>query len=156
MACPWSAPSHYLNQCWNIVNSKFRNKFQLNINRNFYIFSFKKLSSGNLQPFCLAHNVLSFRRWSVKYLTMFWRHWDLGHHWKCQCYRMTHVISPRGLLQLNFLLRHVISNRDIDVNGDIFSLLGWITITCYICVMQNYIKYKYVLICVHKSQYTKV
>ena len=33
-----SAPSHYLNQCWNIVNWTPRNKFQWNVNRNSYIF----------------------------------------------------------------------------------------------------------------------
>ena len=31
-------PSHYLNQCWDIVNWIFRNKLQWNINRNQYIF----------------------------------------------------------------------------------------------------------------------
>ena len=31
-------PSHYLNQCWNIVNWTLRNKFQLNFYRNAYIF----------------------------------------------------------------------------------------------------------------------
>ena len=34
----WSIPSHYLNQCWNIVNLALSNKFQLNFNRNSYIF----------------------------------------------------------------------------------------------------------------------
>ena len=34
----WSAPSHYLNQCWNIVNLTIRNKFQWNVNRNSNIF----------------------------------------------------------------------------------------------------------------------
>ena len=33
-----SAPSHYLNQCWNIVNWTLGNKFQWNPNRNWYIF----------------------------------------------------------------------------------------------------------------------
>ena len=33
-----SAPSHYLNQCSNIVNWTFRNKIQWNFNRNSYIF----------------------------------------------------------------------------------------------------------------------
>ena len=32
-----SVPSHYLNQCWNIVNWTFRNKLQWNLNRNSYI-----------------------------------------------------------------------------------------------------------------------
>ena len=30
----WSAPSHCLNQCWNIVNWTLENKFQWNRNRN--------------------------------------------------------------------------------------------------------------------------
>ena len=34
----WTAPSHYLNQCWNIVNWTLRNKLQWNFNRNEYIF----------------------------------------------------------------------------------------------------------------------
>ena len=31
-------PSHYLNQCWNIVNWTLGNKIQWNLNRNSYIF----------------------------------------------------------------------------------------------------------------------
>ena len=31
-------PSHYLNQCWNIVNWNLRNNLQWNINQNSYIF----------------------------------------------------------------------------------------------------------------------
>ena len=34
----WTAPSHYLNQCWNIVNWTLRNKLQWNFTRNSYIF----------------------------------------------------------------------------------------------------------------------
>ena len=34
----WSAPSHYLNQCWNIVNWTLGNKLQWNFNRNSNIF----------------------------------------------------------------------------------------------------------------------
>ena len=34
----WSVPSHYLNQCWNIVNWTLRNKPQWNLNKNSYIF----------------------------------------------------------------------------------------------------------------------
>ena len=30
----WSAPSHYLNQCWNIVDRTLRSKLQWNFNRN--------------------------------------------------------------------------------------------------------------------------
>ena len=34
----WTAPSHYLNQCWNIVYWTLRNKLQWNFNRNSNIF----------------------------------------------------------------------------------------------------------------------
>ena len=34
----WSAPCHYLNQCWNIVNWTLKNRFQWN-----HTFSFKKI-----------------------------------------------------------------------------------------------------------------
>ena len=34
----WSALSHYLNQCWNIVNLTLMNKLQWNFNRNCNIF----------------------------------------------------------------------------------------------------------------------
>ena len=34
----WTAPSHYLNQCWNIVNWTLRDKLQWNFNRNSNIF----------------------------------------------------------------------------------------------------------------------
>ena len=36
VAC--SAPSHYLNQCWNIVSLTLKNKLQWNVNRNSNIF----------------------------------------------------------------------------------------------------------------------
>ena len=34
----WTAPSHYLNQCWNIVNRTLGTKCQWNLNRQSYIF----------------------------------------------------------------------------------------------------------------------
>ena len=34
----WSAPSHYLNQCWSIVYLTLRNKIQWNTNRDSYTF----------------------------------------------------------------------------------------------------------------------
>ena len=34
----WSTPSHYLDQCWNIVNLTLRNKLQWNFKQNSYIF----------------------------------------------------------------------------------------------------------------------
>ena len=35
----WPAPSHYLNQCWNIGNLTPGNKLQQNLNENLYIFT---------------------------------------------------------------------------------------------------------------------
>ena len=34
----WSAPNHYLNQCWDIVNWTLGNKLQWNLNRNLNVF----------------------------------------------------------------------------------------------------------------------
>ena len=39
----WSAPSHYLNQCRNIINLSLRNKLQCYFNRNSIIFIKKNL-----------------------------------------------------------------------------------------------------------------
>ena len=54
---PGQAPSHYLNQCWNVVSWTLRNKLQWNLQR----FSFKKMHlkiSAKWCPFCrsfIAH-----------------------------------------------------------------------------------------------------
>ena len=34
----WTSPSHYLNQCWNIINWTLETKFKWNLNRNLCIF----------------------------------------------------------------------------------------------------------------------
>ena len=55
------APSHYLNQCWNIADSNFRNKLQWNHQRHSYIFiqdNAFEMSSGKWRSFCLGINVL--------------------------------------------------------------------------------------------------
>ena len=55
-----SAPSHYLNQCKNIVNLTIRNKIQWNL-MQIHTFSFKKMhvktSFAKRQPFCLGLDV---------------------------------------------------------------------------------------------------
>ena len=38
----WPAPSHYLNQCWNIVNWTLGNKLQWNLNQSLHIFIHEK------------------------------------------------------------------------------------------------------------------
>ena len=56
------APSHYLTQCWDIVNLTLRNKLHWNLNKNSNIFiqeNALKLSSVKRRPFCLGLNVLN-------------------------------------------------------------------------------------------------
>ena len=55
------APSHYLNQCWDIINRTLRNKLQWNFNQNSYIFiqenAFEnavwKMAAILFQPHCV-------------------------------------------------------------------------------------------------------
>ena len=56
MTGAWSAPSHYLNQCWNTVNSNLENKLQWNLKRNSYISkkTHVKMSSAKWHQFCLG------------------------------------------------------------------------------------------------------
>ena len=59
----WSAPSHYINQCWNVVNWAIRNKLQWNRTRNSYIFIPKnafenvvgKMAAILSRPHCANH-----------------------------------------------------------------------------------------------------
>ena len=65
MACRLAGSSHYLNQCWNIVNHvnwTLGNKLGKSY-IEIYTFSFKemhlKMLSGKWRPFCLGLNVLT-------------------------------------------------------------------------------------------------
>ena len=62
MACRLfgTKPSHYLNQCWNIVNWALMNKVQWNLNRNSYIF-IQENASENI--FRETAAILSRGRW---------------------------------------------------------------------------------------------
>ena len=58
----WTAPSHCLNQCWNIVNWILGNKLHWNFNWNSNIFSQEnafKMSSVKWHPISLSLNVLT-------------------------------------------------------------------------------------------------
>ena len=66
----WSAPSHYLNQCWNIVNLTLWNKLQWNFNRNSNIFI---LENGFECVVCEMAAILS-RPQCVKALR--WQMWE--------------------------------------------------------------------------------
>ena len=55
------ASSHYLNQCWNIVNWTLRNKLQWNLKRNSYIFIQENAFENGvceMASICLGLNVL--------------------------------------------------------------------------------------------------
>ena len=58
----YSAPSHYLNQCWVIINWILRNKLQRNFNQSMK-FSFTsmhlKMSPATWRPFCSGEDELS-------------------------------------------------------------------------------------------------
>ena len=51
----WPAPTHYLNQWWNIINSTCRNKLQWNFNRNSNIFT----QENAFENMCKMASILS-------------------------------------------------------------------------------------------------
>ena len=53
---PWTEPSHYLNQCWYIVNWTLRNMIQLNFSRNQNIFIQEKALQNDI---CEMASILS-------------------------------------------------------------------------------------------------
>ena len=61
----YSAPSHYINQCWVIVNCTLRNKLQWNFNKNTELFIHKNASQNTV---CKMAAILSRGRW-VKFLS---------------------------------------------------------------------------------------
>ena len=65
------APSHYLNQCWNIVNFSLRNKFQWNFNRNSSIFIQENAFENVV---CQMASILSRPQW-VKHWFRKWLIW---------------------------------------------------------------------------------
>ena len=59
----YSAPSHYLNQWWVIVNWTLRNKLQWNFNQNIKLFIYEmhqKISSTKWRPFCPGRDELNW------------------------------------------------------------------------------------------------
>ena len=86
------SPSHYLNQCWNIVNWTLRNKPQWNFDQHSYIF-IKKNAFENLickmaailsQPECVNNNTFSIFMLEILYEKLQddvvkWKHFP--HYW---------------------------------------------------------------------------
>ena len=91
MAVNCLAPSHYLNQCWLLVNWTSGNIFQWNMNNNLslliwenvvaiWTFWFEKMSFAKWRPFCLSLNVLRM------HLTI---HWSILVHVMACCHQAT-------------------------------------------------------------------
>ena len=64
----WPAPSHYLNQCWNIVNWTLRNKLQGNLHRNSYIF----IQENPFENFVCKMAAIFSRPQCVKIISVYW------------------------------------------------------------------------------------
>ena len=90
-------PSHYVTQCWNIVNWTLRSKFQKTLNKIhtfWFTKMYLKMSSGKWQPFCLSLNVLR-KYWGWKIMRM------LCKRWPSLCYIHLNSLAP-GKLEWNF------------------------------------------------------
>ena len=105
------APSHYLNQCWNIVNWTLGNKLQWNL-IEIQTFSLKKIRlkmlSAKCCSFCLSLNVLILClhmvcRWTTQIARFMGPTWDppganrtqVGPCWPHEpCYQGRHQQTP--------------------------------------------------------------
>ena len=113
----WSALSHHLNQCWNIVYLTLSNALQWNDNRNSYIFIQEmqmhlKTSSAKCRPSCLDLNVLNHQALLHEFQTPFiagvtLRPTLLTHHTphtsRLSCCAVRSNILTSANLQPNFL-----------------------------------------------------
>ena len=69
----WSAPSHYLNQCWIVVNWTLKNIFQWKSNQNTTIFIEENARQNVV---CEMASILS----RPQCVNIFWL-WQIGHHY---------------------------------------------------------------------------
>ena len=104
----WPAPSHYLNQGWNIVNLTFGNKLKWHLKYEIYTFSFKKMHlkmSRNLRPFCFGPNILRQKKNNARKLMLFINmiHWllmTISYRW--------HQMIAVGWLTWSFLAPYLL------------------------------------------------
>ena len=85
-------PSHYLNYCWNVVDSKLMNKIRWNLKRNSYIFIGKK----HLKMSCAKRRQFLSRPQCVK------------------CIIRHDIITMYSTIELPSLRTHPISNKSKD------------------------------------------
>ena len=74
-------PSHYLNQCWNIINSNLRYKFQSNLRRNSNVFILENVSENVIWDMAVILSRLNV-------LTD-----DIWKHCRNWCYRSKNVLK---------------------------------------------------------------
>ena len=76
----WPAPSHYLNQCWNIINWTHGNKLQWNLNRNLYIFIHENAFETVIRKLA---PILSRPQFNASSVTIYWHcNSHTSHVWK--------------------------------------------------------------------------
>ena len=93
-------PSHYLNQCWNIVNWTLMNKPKWNLNRNSYIFWMKMciwkchVENGGLlsQPQCVKRWLIPSSLWYKMHFSRQLSCWSLRCSWSIACRRCSNYI----------------------------------------------------------------
>ena len=91
-------PSHYLHQCWIIVNWTSRNKFHWNFKQNNVAFIHEKhlkMSSAKWQPFCLSLNV-STKAWGTEEEFVLGNELKLWEHWEV-CFIKTNTKTRKSL-----------------------------------------------------------
>ena len=96
----WSAPCHYLNQCWDIINWTLRNKLQWNFNRNSNIFIQEKAFGSVV---CEMAAILSQPQW-VNYRYAGYTH-------------LTHQVEPVLLRKINVKM-HIIGQGVFTMASD--------------------------------------
>ena len=147
--------SHYLNQCWNIVNWTLRNKLKWDFNWNSNISFMQmhlKVLSGKWQPFCLGINVLmtnSYHSSLVQIHTVVTYVWIICSHdylplWKSfiyvcviyMCY--TSIPPPASVKQNHVCIQFIHSYHLLVHNSNHMLILLPFAIFCYITVNHMY------------------
>ena len=94
-------PSHFLNQCWNIVNWTLRNLSEILI--EIHIFSFRKMhlkmSSGKWRPFYLSLNVfIMYKKISYQNVSRATADAHYSPNWWTALYKSSSRSPPNALL----------------------------------------------------------
>ena len=94
-------PSHYLNQCWNIINWTLGNKLQWNFNRNSYIFIHEnalkivvwKKATILSRPQCVNTPISLGRDLIVRRAGLLWSQQDFEWRWSVPLFKCLTVLE---------------------------------------------------------------